>query len=174
VAELVATTFVLQEGTATGTFTVKGKAATLAYAYAIAEADPFDKTKEAVRLVLSDVELTPAQLDGPFELQRLTKANQVHAVVAVIGQSKQIATTMLYDVGFGYDSVSVAGTNNKFDGTVERATISGKLYTAKADTFDKATYEYSATQAPIQRKAAATTAEACVGRRGGGAEGAGA
>ncbi len=147
------------DGTATGTLTVDGKATKLAYAYAVAEPDPFDKTKEAVRITLSDVPLTPAALGDRFALQTMTKANKLHAVVAVVQQTKAIATVVLYDAAFKWDSVSVAGTNNKLDAQVfDKTMAGGKLYTAKPDTFGPkdVTYEFSVTfSAPIARKGGA-------------------
>lgn len=145
------------DGTADGTFTVDGKATKLAYAYATSEPDPFDKTKQAVRITLSDVPLTPAVLADPFALQKMTKAGQLHAVVALIQQTKAIATTILFDAAFKWDSVSVAGTNNKFEAAVfDGKTVSGKLYTEKPDTFGPkdVKYEFTATfSAPIVPKA---------------------
>src|SRR4029450_8753554 len=107
-AAVTTTTLHAQEGTATGTFTVKGKAVKLAHAYAIAEPDPFDKAKEAVRVPVSDVPLTAEQRHDPFALQDLVRANKLHAVVAIIGASKQVLSTMLYDKGFEMSSGSVA------------------------------------------------------------------
>ena len=147
-----------EDGTAAGTLTVDGKATKLAYAYAMAEPDPFDRTKEAVRITLSDVPLTPDALGDPFALQKMTQAGKLHAIVALVQQPKTIATTILYDAGFKWDSVSVAGTNNIFDPRrFDMTTVSGKLYTAKPDTFGPkdVTYEFSATfSAPIQRQSA--------------------
>jgi hypothetical protein len=158
-AAAAAATGQAQEGVANGTFTVNGKAAKLQYAYAMAEPDPFDKAKEAVRVVVSDVKLTPAQLADPFALQELTKGDKAHAVVAIIDASKTVLSTMLYDAAFGMSSVSSAGTNNKFDGVIDRNAIGGKVFTEKADTFSKTTYEFSVSfKAPIQRKAAAPAA----------------
>jgi hypothetical protein len=149
-----------QVGTATGTFTVNGKAAKLAYAYAVAEPDPFEKTKEAVRILVSDVKLTPEQVKDPFALQDLTKAGKLHAVVAIVDSSKAVISTMLYDAAFGMSSVSSAGTNNKFEGIVDKSAVGGKLSTASPATFDKTTYEFAVTfKAPIQRAAAATAAK---------------
>src|SRR6185503_15909490 len=101
-----------QEGTATGTFTVNGKAAKLAYAYATVEPDAADKTKDLVRVTLSDVKLTPAQLAFPFGLQADMKAGKVHAVVAEIKASLQVLNTMLYAQAFKSDLVSMAGVTN--------------------------------------------------------------
>jgi alpha-D-ribose 1-methylphosphonate 5-triphosphate synthase subunit PhnH len=156
ISACILTPTIAAQGTATGTLKVAGKAVPLTHAYAITRPDPFDKAKEAVLLVLSDAALTPAQLADPFALQALMKANKLHAVSAIIQESNAIASTMLYDSAFKFDSVSVAGTNNKLDvQTFDRTTIAGKLYTQKADDFANVPYEFSATfSAPIQRTAA--------------------
>jgi hypothetical protein len=141
-----------QEGTATGTFTVNGKAAKLAYAYATAEPDSVDKTKDIVRVTLSDVKLTPAQLAFPFGLQADMKAGKVHAVVAEIKASLQVLNTMLYDQAFKMDLVSMAGVTNKFDGTIDKKTVAGKLYRSAPGDSNGVKYDFSATfTAPIQR-----------------------
>jgi len=140
------------QGTATGTFTVDGKAAKLAYAYATAEPDSSDKSREIVRVTLSDVKLTPAQLEFPFGLQGPMKAGQVHAVVAEIDATKKVINTMLYDKAFGMDLVSQAGVSNKFEGTIDKKTVTGKLYRSGPGESNKNKYDFSVTfSAPIQR-----------------------
>ena len=140
-----------QEGTATGTFTVNGKATKLAYAYAVAEPSS-DKTRETVRVTLSDVKLTPAQLEFPFGLQAATKAGTVHAVVAEIDTTRKVINTMLYDKAFAMDLVSQAGASNKFEGTFDRKTAAGKLFRTGAGEANKVSYDFSVTfTAPIQR-----------------------
>jgi hypothetical protein len=115
------------DGTANGTFTVKGKATKLAYAYATAKPDSSDKTKEEIVLILSDVPLTPKVVQDP------------------------VTSTSLYDSAFKFSSVSVAGSNIKLDvQTLDKSTIAGKLYTAQPDDFNDVPFEYSVTfSAPI-------------------------
>jgi hypothetical protein len=115
------------DGTANGTFTVKGKATKLAYAYATAKPDSSDKTKEEIVLILSDVPLTPKVVQDP------------------------VTSTSLYDPAFKFSSVSVAGSNIKLDvQTLDKSTIAGKLYTAQPDDFNDVPFEYSVTfSAPI-------------------------
>ena len=137
-----------QEGTATGTFTVNGKAAKLAYAYAVTEGN-------TVRITLSDVKLTPKQLEFPFGLQGPMKAGEVHAVVADIdATSKKVINTMLYDKAFAMDLVSMAGVSNKFEGTIDKTAVNGKLYRTGPGTSGKIPYDFSATfKVPIPKAA---------------------
>jgi hypothetical protein len=115
------------DGTANGTFTVKGKATKLAYAYATAKPNSSDKTKEEIVLILSDVPLTPKVVQDP------------------------VTSTLLYDSAFKFSSVSVAGCNITLDvQALDKSTIAGKLYTAKPDDFNDVPFEYSVTfSAPI-------------------------
>jgi len=133
-----------QDGTATGTFTVNGKAAKLAYAYAVADGN-------RIRVTLSDVKLTPAQLEFPFGLQSAKKAGQVHAIVAELEASNKVINTMLYDKAFASDLVSQAGASNKFEGTLDKKTASGKLYRSEPGDVDKIKYDFNVTfSAPIK------------------------
>ena len=140
------------QGTATGTFTVNGKATKLAYAYVRAEPHSPDRTRETVRVTLSNVKLTPAQLEFPFGLRGATTAGQVHAVVAEIDATKTVISTMLYDKAFGMDLVSTAGVSNKFEGTIDKKAVNGKLYRSGPGESNKVRYDFSVTfTAPIQR-----------------------
>ena len=142
-------------GTAKGAFTVQGKASKLAYAYASARADSVDKTKEEIRVILSDVPLDAKVLEdpSPFGLQDMTKANKLHGIRFLIGPSKNVISTSLYDPAFKMDSVSAAGTDIKLDvQALDKTRVAGRLYTAKPLDFNGVAYEYNVTfDAPIKR-----------------------
>jgi hypothetical protein len=142
-------------GTAKGTFTVQGKASKLAYAYATAKPDRTDPSKEEIQVILSDVPLEAAVLEDPtpFGLQDLTKANKLHGIRFLIGPSKAVVSTSLYDSAFKMGSVSAVGTDIKLDvQTLDKTKVAGKLYTAKPQDFNGVSYEYSVTfDAPIGR-----------------------
>jgi hypothetical protein len=134
---------------ASGTFTVKGKAAKMAYAYAMSRPNPMDTKKAAIRLLLSDVAI-PAktlQSEQPFDLQDLARAGTLHAIEALIDVAdKNVLATMMYDAGFKMSSVSVAGTNIKLDlKTLDATTIAGRLYTEKPDDFNDIPFQYDVT-----------------------------
>ena len=149
---LVASAAHAQEGTATGTFTVNGKATKLAYAYVTTEPTA-DKSGEVFLVTLSDVKLTPQQLEFPFGLQGAMKAGTVHAVVAEIDATKKVVNAMLYDKAFGTDLVSEGGASNKFEGVIDKNSVSGKLYRSAPGETNKVTFDFTATfKAPIQRK----------------------
>src|SRR4030095_6750755 len=105
-----------------------------------------------VRVTLSDVKLTPKQLEFPFGLQGAMKAGQVHAIIADIDPTKRVINTMLYDKAFAMDLVSMAGASNKFEGTIDKTAVSGKLYRSEPGTSGRIPYDFSVTfKAPIQR-----------------------
>lgn len=139
--------------TVSGTFTVAGKAAKITHVYASSGPGFFDKSKTDMMVVLSDIELTPAQLADQFALVELANAGKVHAIVLVIDADKQIISCQMHDQAFKM-SASVAGSNNKFDATAFTKTrIAGKAYTAKPDTFGPrdVPYEFSVTfDAPVR------------------------
>ena len=142
-----------QEGTANGTFTINGKAVKLVYAYATAEPDSSNKSREILLVTVSDVKLTPAQLNFPFGLQGAMKAGKVHAIVAELDPTKKVVNAMLYDRAFGVDLVSEGGASNRFEGTIDKNTVSGKLYRSTPGETNKIKFDFAVTfTAPIQRK----------------------
>src|SRR4051812_5526033 len=74
------------DGTAAGTFTVKGKVTKMANAYAMSRPNPMDKSKQAIRLVVSDVPIDAKVLADPmpFGMSDLSNAGKLHAVAAII------------------------------------------------------------------------------------------
>jgi hypothetical protein len=154
---LAATALAARQGaaTASGTFTVAGKAAKINHVYASSGPGFFDKSKTDTTVVLSDIELTPAQLADQFALVELANAGKVHAIVLVIDAEKQIISCQMHDQAFKM-SASTAGSNNKFDATTFTKTrIAGKAYTVKPDTFGPrdVPFEFSVTfDAPVRAK----------------------
>lgn len=132
-----------------GTFAVGGSSVKLTAAYAAIDQMFSEPGKDFVRVVLSDVPITAAAATDDFALQKLTREKKLHAVVLIISPDKQIRSTQLYDPGFKMDSVSSAGTNNRFDpsagGGSNKNRISGKAYTKEPRDFRGVAYEYAAT-----------------------------
>ena len=144
------------DGTATGTFTVKGKATTMTHAYAMSRPNPMDKTKKAIRLVLSDVAIDAKTLADPtpFGIGDLSKAGKLHAIDTEISlPDKAVLGNMLYDAAFKMSSVSVSGTNYKLTvKTLTATSISGRLYTEKPDDFNDVPFAFDVTfTAPITK-----------------------
>ena len=144
------------EGTTSGTFTVKGKATKIAYAYAFSIPNPMDKTKQAIRVVLSDVAIEPKVLadPSPFGIGDLARAGKLHAIEALISvPDKAVLATQMHDANFKM-TASVAGSNIQLDvKLLDKTVIAGKLYTVKPDDFNGVPFEYSITfSAPITAK----------------------
>jgi hypothetical protein len=140
------------DGTAKGTMTVNGKTSTLAYAYARAIPDPFDKAKTATEVILSDVPLDKAAVaDDPFALIHLADAGKAHAILFEINASNKIVSVALRDAAFTKASPSGNSSSYTFDpGTVTASTIAGKLYCTEPRTAFGETWTFSATfSAPI-------------------------
>ena len=140
--------------TCDGTFTVAGSTAKLKFASAAVDSLFSSGAKEHVRVVLSDVQVPPETAADDFALQKLMRDGRLHAVVLIISPDKQVVSTQLYDSAFKMDSVSSAGTNNRFDATsFGRNRVAGKAYTRAPDDFRSVRYEYSATfDATVHRK----------------------
>lgn len=134
-----------EAGTASGNFTVKGKAWKLSHAYARDKAG----TKE-IEVTLTDVPLDAKALEDPtpIALMDLSRAGKLHGVRFWINPAtKAVTGTSLFDyASFKMGSVSAAGTDLKVDlKTLDKATVAGRLYTAKPQDFNEVPYEYSVT-----------------------------
>ena len=68
-----------EEGTASGKLTVGGKTTPLTHAYALARTDTFDKTKERVLVILSDVTIPEDTLWDQFPGLKMAMAGKLHA-----------------------------------------------------------------------------------------------
>src|ERR1700687_5281783 len=73
------------EGKAEGKLTVAGKSTDVKYAYASAGPGFFDKTKEDVTVILSDVPLDAKALEDQFERMTMADAGKLHAFEITIG-----------------------------------------------------------------------------------------
>jgi hypothetical protein len=139
-------------GTASGTFTVNGKAAKLTHAYAKATTD--SSNKEEIEVILSDIPLDAKVLDDPtpFGLIDLSQAGKLHGIKFFIKPPDMVTGTMLFDYpAFKMGSVSAAGSYIKVDvKTLDKTTVAGKLYTTQPLDFNDVPYEYSVTfSAPL-------------------------
>jgi hypothetical protein len=151
------------DGTASGSMTVAGKTTPLKYAYARAQKGFFDKTKEDVRVILSDVPIPEEALKDEFARHHLAEAGKLHAVEVVLDADRQpIGGGLLHEAWMktgGY--VSVSGmhvfTPKTFDGKVAE----GTLATRKPDEFMNKTFEYKASfSVSVWRKPAPTASGA--------------
>ena len=72
------------DGAAEGMLTVNGTTFPLKYAYASAKPGFFDKTKEDIHVLLSDVPLSDEQRADVFEIIHLARDGKAHVVEVVL------------------------------------------------------------------------------------------
>jgi hypothetical protein len=144
-----------KSGTADGTLTVAGKTTPLEYAYARAGKGFFDKTKEDVLVILSDVPIPDAALDDEFARHKMAADGKLHAVEVTLNSEKEPISGGLLHEAFastqGY--VSVAGMHRfeptAFDGKI----VAGKLWMEQPNEFMDKKFQYAATfRAEVWRK----------------------
>ena len=91
----VAPRAVAAEGKAEGKLTVAGKSTVVKYAYASAGPGFFDKTKEDVTVIVSDVPLDAKALEDEFERMKMADAGKLHAFeITIDAEGKPISTAM--------------------------------------------------------------------------------
>jgi hypothetical protein len=146
---------VAADGKAEGTITVNGKTTKLSYAYARAVRGFFDKTKEDVEVVLTDVPLDAKAREDQFERMHMADAGKLHAFeITIDADGKPISTAYRHD---GFKGPSPSGlssedvlTKKTFDGK----TVDGRYKSAKPHEFFGNTYAFDvAFRADITRAA---------------------
>jgi hypothetical protein len=132
------------DGTARGQLTLNRQTTPLTFAYASAQPGFFDKSKEDVRIVLTDVALPADALKDVFTLIHLARDGKVHAVEVVINADGQPISGAIYDKVFD-GTVSMTGMH-KFDrGALERKRVAGRLWMSEAHEFRNVSFQYDAT-----------------------------
>src|SRR5450830_908709 len=83
------------EGKAEGKLTVAGKSTAVKYVYDSAGPGFFDKTKEDVTVIVSDVPLDAKALEDQFERSHMAGAGKLHAFeITIDAEGKPISTAM--------------------------------------------------------------------------------
>lgn len=159
----------LSDGQARGTFTMNGKQAALAYAYAIAEKGSFDPSKEDVRIILADQPLEDEALWEWFKRAALTDQKQLRAVEVVVDAGKDVISGEFRHPDKTFSATGMHVIDLKvFDGK----SVEGSVRTREEGEFFGTTYSYEASfKATIRRKApkapasAATPADAAAAEK---------
>ena len=133
-----------QDGTASGHLTLNGETTPLTHAYASAQPGFFDKTKEDVRILLSDVELPQSALEDVFELIHMGRDGKAHVVEVVLDAEASPISGALYAKAFD-GTVSVTGMHRFTRQVFERARVAGRLSMAEPKSFQGVTFQYDAT-----------------------------
>ena len=131
------------EGKAEGTITVNGKTTKLAHAYARAVPGFFDKTKEDVEVVLTDVPLEGKALTDQFERIHMADAGKLHAFEITLDADGKPISTAFRDNGFKKASPSGLSTADVFTKKVfDGKTVEGSYKSAKPHEFFGDTYAF--------------------------------
>lgn len=143
VLSLLAVAAPAQQGTASGTLTVNGKATQLNHAYAqVSKNNPGD-TEEFIRVILSDVPIPPLRMSDDA-LRRLAKEGQLHAVEVSLTKDDTISATV-YDPSIS-DGYVPAGSKSKFEPQVfDGKTVAGRLFTEEEGSFFDTHYQFDLT-----------------------------
>jgi hypothetical protein len=142
---------VAADGIAEGSLIVNGTTFPLKYAYAAAQPAFFDKTKEDIHVLLSDVPLSEEQRADVFEIIKLARTGKAHVVEVVLDAEQRPIAGSFFTLPFE-SMVSATGMHVFEQQAFEHKRIAGRLYTDGARTFQDVTYEYTATfSAPIPR-----------------------
>ena len=136
----------LADGKADGTLTVNGKTTKVAFAYARSVPGFFDKTKNDVQVILSDVALDAKALGDEFVRIEMAKAGKLHAFEITIDASgKPISTSWRHD---GFKGPTPSGlssddilTTKVFDGK----TVDGSYKSAAPEEFFDNHYAFDVT-----------------------------
>src|SRR5512140_3291271 len=131
------------DGKAEGTITVNGKTTKLTHAYARAVKGFFDKTKEDVEVILSDVPLEAKALEDQFERMHMAEAGKLHAFEITIGADGTPTSTSFRDNGFKKASPSGLSSDDVFTKKVfDGKTVEARYKSAKQREFFGDTYAF--------------------------------
>ncbi len=143
------------DGKAEGSITVNGKTTKLSYAYARAVKGFFDKTKEDVEVILTDVPLDGKALEDSFERMHMADAGKLHAFEITIGADGKPISTAFRDNGFKKASPSGLSSEDVFTKKVfDGKTVDARYKSAKQGEFFGETYSFDVSfRADITRAA---------------------
>jgi hypothetical protein len=151
---LLAPAALAADGKSEGTLTVNGKTAKLAYAYAWAEPGFFDKKKEDVHVILSDVPLPPKALEDTFERIHMADAGTLHAMEVIFSADAKVISTSFRDKAFKASPSGVSSDDVFEQKTFDGKTVAGRFRSTKPHEFFGDVYSFDVTfDAPVARKA---------------------
>ncbi|HEX8154606.1 MAG TPA: hypothetical protein VF698_15845 [Thermoanaerobaculia bacterium] len=141
----------LAAGTVDGTFTANGKKVKLTHAYAAPRANPFDKKKTDVVLLVTDREMPPEAVHDDFALMRAQEG--ANGFTVQITADRSIVSGQVFSPNFKKMNQFSGVGMQKLELTAMTADrIAGKVSVPKEDFFDNL-YEYSVTfDVPVTAK----------------------
>ncbi len=137
-----------------GAVTVNGKSVALRHVYAIRGPAFMDEKKEEIRIILSDVPVTVAELVSDFAIMDRGRAGNVNGVVVRLDMKANADTGELYHSALGRLQMALYG-EHEFKPTVfDGQRVAGTLFMPEPRKFEAHTYHYTATfDVAIQRQA---------------------
>src|ERR1700687_3283347 len=131
------------EGKAEGKLTVNGKSTDVKYAYAFAGPGFFDKTKEDVTVIVSDVPLDAKALEDEFERIHMADAGKLHAFEITMGADAKPIPPSFRHNGFKGPSPSGLSSEDVFTKkTFDGKSVDGHYKSAKQHEFFGNTYSF--------------------------------
>ncbi|HEV2064203.1 MAG TPA: hypothetical protein VGS00_06610 [Thermoanaerobaculia bacterium] len=141
-------------GTASGSFSVDGKTIGLHYAYAMAQANPFDEKKTDTAILLTDKPLPEAAFAGVKDLEAAGRLEPHNSVLFVLDESGQAMREVVHHDTLGDMSLQMSGMTHANITIKSRAggRIEGSAQTKGPEDFLKHKYEVRAQfQAPMRQ-----------------------
>jgi hypothetical protein len=127
-----------------GTVTVNGKTFPLRHAYAIRGPAFHDEKNEEVKIVLSDVPITAAELEDDFAILKKGHSGKLHAVVARLDLEGNAQTGELYHSLLGELTMALYGDHVFQAKVFDKQRVAGRLYMPEPRESSGATYTYDA------------------------------
>jgi len=141
-------------GRVSGSFEVDGKAVELHYAYAMAQANPFDEKKTDTAILLTDEPLPEAAFAGVKDLESALRLERRNSVLFVLDEGGQATREVEHHDELGDMSLQMSGTTHARVTITSRAgdRILGSVQTKAPEEFLKHTFHIRAEfQAPIRQ-----------------------
>jgi len=150
---LGAVSYTPEEGKAEGQLIVNGEASKLQHVYALAQPGFFDKTKEDILVIVTNIPLSDGAVEDWAERNRMESEGTLHCVEMTVNAEKKPISVKIRHNAFEA-SPSGLSTDDVFEQvTFDESTIEGKMYTKNPREFFGTTYTYEATfKAAIRRK----------------------
>ena len=124
------------EGKAEGTLTINGTTTNVKYAYASAGPGFFDKTKEDVTVIVSDVPLDAKALEDQFERIHMADAGKLHAFeITIDAEGKPISTAFRHNCFKGPSPSGLSSEDVFTKKTFDGKTVDGRYKSAKPHEF---------------------------------------
>ena len=134
------------EGKAEGQLIVDGKPVKMAYAYASAQPDFFDKRTEDTRVLLTDVPLPGKAIEDDFTRVNLVKQGKLHCLEVTINAKQQPISVSIRHPAFKVPQ-SGGSTEDGFEAKVfDGKIIEGRVFRkSPGKSFEDLEYTYEVT-----------------------------